>query len=336
MLNGFVIVLAITFLLLGWLYSWTFAAAGRIGFFPAAICRLGSLASQFGGRTTYSEAERESANAFARRMMQLPDVPCVTVQDEAIRLADRTIMARWYIPPSAQNCPVVLNIHGGAWWMGNDFIDDAIMKQLCVQSGAIVLSIDYRLSPEHVFPAALEDCYEGLLWLSSQAAAHGGNPEKLAVHGTSAGGGLASALCQLSRERSGPQIRYQVLVVPVTDVSGVHAGDSMLQFGSGYVLTEVDLEEMIGNYLGADTDPKNPLVSPVFAPHLSDLPPALILLAEFDPLRDQGEAFGSLLSNAGVAVKQRRYSGVVHGFFGSKKTLMESVSETASELSAVL
>ena len=124
-----------------WMYSWTFTAHGRIEFLPALICRVAALASRYGSPVTYSESDRASANASTVRLMNLPATPGVIVEDDQLELPDRTLQLRWYRPENVENCPVVLNIHGGAWWMGNDFIDDAVMRHLCHESGSIVLSV---------------------------------------------------------------------------------------------------------------------------------------------------------------------------------------------------
>lgn len=322
--------------LAAWFYSWTFTPHGRMEFMPALICRVAALASRFGKPVTYSESDRASANASTTRLMDLPPTPDVQVDDDRIELPDRTLKLRWYCPGNAKGCPVVLNIHGGAWWMGNDFIDDAVMRHLCREAGSVILSVDYRLSPEHIYPAALEDCYEALQYLVEQAPARGGDPARLALHGTSAGGGLAAGLCLLSMQRGGPAVGMQALVVPVTDLSGQRSGPSLQQFASGHVLTASDLADMIANYLPDDAARRDPLASPIYAGNLQEMPPTFIATAQFDPLRDQGEAFAELLVEAGVQVISNRYPGTIHGFFGSKNALRQCISDTAEAISATL
>ncbi len=328
--------LLVLLIVAAWLYSWTFTRHGRIQFLPALICRAAALASRFGNEITYSADDRAAANASTSRLMDLPATPDVRTEDDVLELPGRTLPLRWYCPSNAGHCPVVLNIHGGAWWMGNDFIDDAVMRHLCRESGAVILSVDYRLSPEHVFPAALEDCHEAMRYLAEKAPERGGDPARLALHGTSAGGGLAAALCLSSRQRGGPAIAMQALIVPVTDLSGERSGESLEQFARGYVLTASDLADMIANYLPDATARKDPMASPIYADDLQGLPPAFIATAQFDPLRDQGEAFGEALAKAGVQVTRKRYAGTIHGFFGSKAALRESITDTAGALRAAL
>ena len=321
--------------LAAWCYSWTFTPHGRIHFLPALICRVAALASRFGKPVTYSESDRSSANASAVKLMSLPLTPDVQVDDDQLELQDRTLNLRWYCPGNVQGCPVVLNIHGGAWWMGNEFIDDAVMRHLCREAGAVILSVDYRLSPEYVYPSALEDCYEALMYLVEQAPARGGDPARLVVHGTSAGGGLAAGLCSLSSQRGGPAIGMQALIVPVTDLTGERSGPSLQQFASGYVLTASDLTVMIANYLPDKAARRDPLASPIYAGNLQEMPPTFIATAQFDPLRDQGEAFGELLVAAGVQLISNRYPGTIHGFFGSNKALQQCISDTAQAMRAM-
>lgn len=330
------LLLLVLLLLAAWLYSWTFTPHGRIQFLPALICRVAALAARFSADMAYDESERASANRSTVKLLALPPTPEVATEDETLSLPGRQLKLRWYRPVNGAECPVVLNIHGGAWWMGSDFIDDAVMRHLCRESSCVILSVDYRLAPEHVFPAALEDCYEALLHLRDRAQHHGGDAARLGLHGTSAGGGLAAGLCLLSQQRGGPDIGLQALIVPVTDLSGEHAGASMADFAHGYVLDAADLEQMIANYVPDETLRRDPLVSPIYAEDLATMPPTMVATAEFDPLRDQGEAFADALASAGVDAVKHRYPGTIHGFFGSKQVLRAVITETARELRARL
>ncbi|NQX89513.1 MAG: alpha/beta hydrolase [Halioglobus sp.] len=321
-------------LITAWLYSWTFTKHGRIEFLPALICRAATLASRFGDPITYSDSDRANANASTTKLLQLPPTPAVQVDEDTLGLPGRTLKLRWYQHADKVDCPLVLNIHGGAWWMGNDFIDDAVMRHLCQQSGALILSVDYRLSPEHIFPAALDDCYAALLHLVEKAPARGGDTNRIILHGTSAGGALAAGVSLLCRERNGPLLALQALIVPVTDLTGLRSGDSLQRFANGYVLTASDLADMIANYLPEKTRRADPLASPIYSEHLERMPPTFIATAEFDPLRDQGEAFGKALEQAGIPVTQKRYSRTIHGFFGSKKMLRECIADTATAITA--
>ncbi|MEM1110403.1 MAG: alpha/beta hydrolase [Pseudomonadota bacterium] len=314
------------------LYSLTFTPHGRMKFLPALICKVAGLQMRFGPGVTYSPADREAANRSVRQMMRLPEPAGVTVEDYELALPDRRLPLRSYRPLADGPLPLLLNIHGGAWWMGNDFIDDSIMRHLCAEAGVVIVSVDYRLAPEHVYPAALEDCYAALQWVADNAALLGGDADRLGVYGTSAGGGLAAALCSLTRRRGGPALMCQILIVPVTDLTGEHSQPSLRELGTGYILTEADLGDMIDNYLPDEQMRREPLASPVFDTDAAGLPPAFLATAEFDPLRDMGEAYGDLLSAAGVSVEKIRYPGVIHGFFGSKDVLLQCNLDAAATI----
>jgi acetyl esterase len=176
-----------------------------------------------------------------------------------------------------------------------------------------VVSVDYRLAPEHPAPAALDDCLAALTWCVENAVLLGIDATRVAVGGDSAGGNLAAALCQRVRNEFGPEIAFQLLVYPVIDCTISHP--SYDENAEGYFLTKVGMEWFVGHYLG-DLDPKDPSVSPLHADSLVGLPPALVITAEFDPLRDEGEAYAAALREAGVPVELMRYDGMIHGFVG--------------------
>ncbi|MGB1141361.1 MAG: alpha/beta hydrolase [Halioglobus sp.] len=336
MTTGLLVVVALLLAVACWLYSWTFTPHGRIRFVPAMVCRLAQLSQRFNDPVTYTQEDRLSANESVRRFVKLPERPAVRAIDHTLRLPGRELALRSYHPGTGEHLPMLLNIHGGAWWMGSDFIDDSVMRYLSAEADVVIVSVDYRLAPEHVHPAALEDCYAALQWLVERADELGGDASRLGVYGTSAGGGLATSLCLLSDQRDGPSIKHQSLVVPVTDLSGVYAGPSMEQLATGYILTASDLADMIANYVPDADMRKDPLVSPIYAYDLQGLPPAFIATAQFDPLRDMAEAFAARLAKAGVETELQRYDGVIHGFFGTSDVLQACTDRVASEIRRVL
>ena len=190
---------------------------------------------------------------------------------------------------------------------------DATARALANRSGAVVVSVDYRLAPEHPFPAALEDALAALTWSVENAELLGVDASRVAVGGDSAGGNLAAALCQRVRDEFGPDIDFQLLVYPVVDCTLSHP--SIDENAEGYFLTKDAMVWFVGHYL-ADGDPKAPAVSPLHADTLAGLPPALVITAELDPLRDEGEAYAAALRDAGVSVEAVRYDGQIHGFVG--------------------
>jgi acetyl esterase len=243
--------------------------------------------------------------------------------EEVARVDDRVapgpegdVPVRVYTPVAAVGLDpagVLVWFHGGGWVVGSVNTADATCRALANRSGAVVVSVEYRLSPEHKAPAALEDCLTALTWTVENGELLGVTSAKLAVGGDSAGGNLAALLCQRVRDEFGPQIDFQLLVYPVTDLTLGHP--SMADNGEGYLLTKAGMAWFVGHHLSQEHDPKDPLVSPLYVDRCDGLPPALVITAEFDPLRDEGEAYARRLEEAGVPVQAVRFDGMVHGFF---------------------
>jgi acetyl esterase len=239
--------------------------------------------------------------------------PIGAVQDCTIPGAAGEMAARIYTPHGTGPFPILVYFHGGGWVIGNLEAYDATCRALTNAAGCLVVTMEYRLAPEHKFPAAPEDCYAAAQWVAAHAGALGGDPRRIAVGGDSAGGNLAAVVAQMARDRGGPALCYQLLVYPVTD----HHYDtpSYRDNADGYLLTKDAMVWFWNHYLRGAADGSHPMASPLRAASLSGLPPALVLTAEFDPLRDEGEAYAARLREAGVAVTLRRYQGMIHGFF---------------------
>lgn len=220
---------------------------------------------------------------------------------------------RIYRPAVDGARPVILFFHGGGWVLCSLDTHDNVCRELCDGTGAVVVSVDYRLAPEHRYPAAIDDCYAALEWASSHAGEIGGDPSRIAVAGDSAGGNLAAAVALKARDTGGPAIVGQLLVYPVTDFPS-DAMASYAENGEGYGLTRRSMEHYWEQYLG-DAPADASYAAPLRAGDLSKLPPACIITAEYDVLRDEGEAYGGALQAAGVPVEVIRYDGVNHGFF---------------------
>ena len=215
---------------------------------------------------------------------------------------------------------------------------DHYCRALAKESAAIVVSVDYRLALEHVFPAALDDAYAALEWAAGNAASINADAARIAVAGESAGGNMAAAVCIMARDRHGPGIRYQVLMSPVTNISAMNT-QSYSDFATGYFLTREWMEAFRSYYLPDSTDWISPLASPLLAGDLTNLPPALVITAQYDVLRDEGEAYARKLNSAGVAAKNFRCGGVIHGFTTTMVDFLsqtkETISLTARELAKV-
>lgn len=214
--------------------------------------------------------------------------------------------------------PVLVYFHGGGWTIGDVASWDPFCRALCNATGCVLMSVDYRLAPEHKFPDGPEDCYAAADWAEKNAAAIGGEAKRIAVGGDSAGGNLAAVVALMARDRGGPHIAFQLLIYPATDAALDTPSQEEFK-DDGYILSRQDMVWFWGHYLGSDADKKKPYASPAEARSLKHLPPALVITAGFDPLRDEGETYAARLQDAGVKCECTRYEGVTHGFvlFGS-------------------
>ncbi|MEU7003221.1 alpha/beta hydrolase [Nonomuraea sp. NPDC046570] len=200
--------------------------------------------------------------------------------------------------------------HGGGWTSGTLDGPDNRCRAIAAGAGVVVISVDYRLAPGFPFPIPLEDAYRALTWAVEEADRLGFDPGRIGVAGESAGGNLAAAVALLARERGGPRLRLQVLEIPALDLT--LSSPSIAAYGEGYVLSAAALADHVRDYLGG-RDPAEPLASPLLAGDLSGLPPALVAVAECDPLADDGDRYARRLTEAGVPVTFRRFAGQVHG-----------------------
>ena len=300
-------------------YSWTYTPQGRLDLPAAIIAKVATLtAKPLVLNPADVASQRLQANAQMGAMLrQAPVTDKVVISDQQIPGPSGSIRLRQYRPPGRDKLPVMLWIHGGGFWMGNQLEDwDGRVAAIAADAGVAIFSVDYRLAPEHPWPAAVDDCYAALLWLHNNAADQGLDGDRVAVGGGSAGGNLAAVVALKARDENGPAIAAQLLTVPATDASDtVYPSDRT--FAEGYVLTAQNIQAMTTAYLPNPADRLHPLASPMLAHSHADLPPALIITAQYDPLRDEGEAYGEKLRQAGVPVEVIRYDGAIHGLMGS-------------------
>ncbi|WP_342782522.1 alpha/beta hydrolase [Saccharolobus sp.] len=222
---------------------------------------------------------------------------------------------RIYYPDDKRGHPIVLHFHGGAWILGSIETEDSVSRILANSCNCIVISVDYRLAPEHKFPAAVTDCFDSIKWAYENAENIGGDKNRIAVFGISAGGNLAAVTSILSRDR-GMKLRAQALVVPFVYLD--LASRSMTEYRKGYFLDiNVPVDYGIRMYIRDEKDILNPMFVPLITEDLSNLPQAIVVTAEFDPLRDQGEAYAKRLMESGVSTLSFRVNGMVHAFIGS-------------------
>ncbi len=231
------------------------------------------------------------------------------------------------VAPGAGTVPAIVYFHGGGFVMGDLDCYDTLCRTLANESGCRVLSLDYRLAPEHPFPAAVEDCFAALKWVEAKAAALFIDPNSIVVAGDSAGANLAAVTCLLAKDnKDSPRIVFQVLIYPPTQMSGVSV---VRQHASGYLLDQRSIDWFQSHYIPKDADRTDPRLSPLAAKDASGLPPAYIVTAGFDPLRDEGVAYAEKLRQAGVAVTYVDYPSMIHGFF-SMSGLIPLASEAVA------
>jgi acetyl esterase/lipase len=247
------------------------------------------------------------------KMLGGAPVPLGRVEDLSIPGPAGSVPVRVYASEPGGLRPALVYFHGGGWVFGNLDTHDAVCRAVAKESGAVVISVDYRLSPEVKFPAALEDSHAATVWVAANAKRLGIDPRRIAVGGDSAGGNLATVVAMRCRDARGPALALQLLIYPVTDLSSFET-DSHRELAEGYFLTRGAMDWFSGHYLASADQKRHPEVSPLLAPDLGGLPPALVITAEFDPLRDEGEAYAERLKQAGVPVTAKRYPGMIHGF----------------------
>ena len=211
--------------------------------------------------------------------------------------------------------PLLVFFHGGGWSICDLNSHENMCRYLCKHGGVIGINVGYRLAPEHKFPAGVEDCFAALLWVANNAFALKGDPEKICVAGDSAGGNLAAVMCHLAKHEGAPEIRKQLLFYPSVAIGDDESYKSREIYGSGeYLLSDEGIRYMRSLYINSEADILDFRVSPILAEDFSGLPPALVITAEFDPLRDEGYRYAELLGQAGVSVDYQCYAGTVHAF----------------------
>jgi acetyl esterase/lipase len=268
-------------------------------------------------------------------------IPLAEVRETTVAGAEGPLRARMYVPEEAAGMaaagPLVLYFHGGGWTCGDLDSHDQPCRALARSCGARVLSVDYRLAPEHSFPAPVEDALAAFRDVAGRAGELDVDPARIAVAGDSAGAHLAAVIAQQTAAAGGPLPAFQLLVYPVTDL--VNVSESRRAFAEGFVLTRRNMDWYEDHFLGEHGDRRDPRASPLLAGSLRGCPPAMVVTAGFDPLRDEGEAYAHALRSAGVSTILRRYPGFVHGFihmFAVGRGADRAVGEIGGVLRAAL
>jgi len=270
----------------------------------------------------------------ASRQLDGPPEPIHKIENRTIPGPAGELPVRIYTPEGDGPFPVLVFFHGGGWVICSLDTHDGVCRSLANQAQCIVVSVDYRLAPEHKFPAAAEDCYAATQWVAENAASINGKPERVAVGGDSAGGNLAAVVSLIAKEKGGPHIVYQLLVYPATDYY-IPGTASIRENADGYFLTRDAMIWFWNHYANNEEDANNPYMAPLRAKDLHGLPPALVITAEYDPLRDEGEMYATRLQEAGISVTATRYNGMIHGFF-SQANIMDQAKVAIAEAAAAL
>ncbi len=287
------------------------------------------------GLPAQHEVSPEEARAMSESQPRIPGPEVASVSDVAAPGPHGDVPVRVYVPVTddAAPLPVCVWFHGGGWVVGSIATNDPTCRALADASGAIVASVDYRLAPEHRFPIPLDDCYAATEWAVANAASFGGDPSRLAVAGSSAGGNLAAAVALRARDEGKLRLAHQSLICPVVDNDFTRP--SYIANGEGYGLNYDTMVYFWQCYVRDEADASNPYVAPMTAADLSGLASAFVLTCEYDPLRDEGEAYAERLREAGVPTKLSRYDGQIHALFNAGVPFTrtwDAISEAAGEL----
>ena len=289
---------------------------------PSAAALIEVLEEHF-PRIERGVTSATEARAVAKQFRRPMDVdPVARVEDRSVPGPAGDIRVRVYRPAVDSTArPGVVYFHGGGFVICDLDSHDGACRRLANEIDAVVVSVDYRLAPEHRWPAAAEDAFAATQWVAAHAAELGIDTRRLAVAGDSAGGNLSAVVAQMARDRGGPALAFQLMVYPVIDLSATRSEyASQTENARGYFLTLEQMEWYRDQYLG-DADGEAPYASPIKAESLAGLPPACVVTAEMDPLRDEGEAYGRALHAAGVPVELHRAAGMFHGFFNMDAVL---------------
>ena len=315
--------------------SWTITPHGRLDPRVAIFLKLTGADEKNAGELRLTVAESRKRLAEKAASVSGTPVEMSSVKDMTAEAGGVHVPVRVYFPREGKSLPAVIFFHGGGWVQGSVDTHDGLCRIIAKKSGAAVISVEYRLAPEHPYPAAIKDAYAALLWLRANGTSMNIDPKRIAVAGDSAGGNLAAALCLMARDRKGPSIVFQALIYPGLNAAFLDT-ESYGNFGRGYMLDKTNVERFIGMYLPDRRTRTDPYASPLLARDHRNLPAALVITAEFDVLRDEGEAYAGKLADAGVPARAIRYPGMIHGFVSADRILPQARRATDEIASALV
>jgi acetyl esterase len=279
------------------------------------IQRLLDMMDQQRAPPTYGVSVETARNQLEELFSMADPEPIGEVQEFEIPGPDSPLPVRVYAPEGSEGpLPVFVTFHGGGWVIGNLDTHDPVCRAVANEAECLVLSVEYRLAPEHPFPTAVEDAYAATEWAAEFAPDLGGDPNRIAVGGDSSGGNLTAAVTLLTRDRDGPDLCHQSLIYPAVSSPRLHEFDSYEENAEGYLLERESAEWFYERYIQRATDARNEYAAPLLARDLSGVPSATVITAGFDPLRDEGFAYADRLDEAGVPVEHENFEGMIHGF----------------------
>lgn len=296
-----------------------------------------AMASNPDAKRVYEQTPKEARDGY-RALAALfdPGPKVASVGDRALPGSAAEIPIRIYRPKGDGPFGVLVFYHGGGWVIGDLETHDRECRMLCQGAGCVVVAVDYRLAPEQPFPAAVEDAFDALQWVARHAQEIGGDPARIAVGGDSAGANLSAVVSLLARDAGGPPLLFQLLIYPAVDARKDADYRSLTVNAEDPFLARKSIDHFYALYLGKDAAKRKDVrVSPLLAASHRGLPPALVVTAEFDPLRDEGEAYARALEAAGVPVSLHRYDGMPHAFF-QLSAVVEEGEQLLAEASAAL
>jgi acetyl esterase len=286
----------------------------------------------FRGFWTMTPEDARAISTVAAALLP-PPPPVAKTEDTTVAGPAGEIPVRIYTPQGRGPFPLFVYYHGGGWTIGDIRSHDGIAAAIANAAGCQVVSVGYRLAPEHKYPAAADDCFAATRWVFQRIAAFGGDPRRIAVGGDSAGGNLAAVVCLMARDRRAFQPLLQVLIYPATDYGS--DWPSARENAEGYLLTRNDMIWFWNNYLARPEDARQAYAVPMRANDLRGLPPARIITAEYDPLRDEGAAYAQRLREAGVPVTLTCYEGMIHAFL-AQTALFDKARDAIAEIGSAL
>lgn len=306
---------------------------GTINLYTALNLKLDKILNN---RSTDEETIKEIRDRLNKDSLKFSKspIPFSNIKDINIEVSSSKIPIRIYTPEDGEMFPIIIYSHGGSWIAGNLDTHDNVCRKLSKNTKAIVISVDYRLAPENPFPQALDDVYNVLQWTNANAKSINGDVNRVAMVGDSAGGNLSAAVCLMSKDKNGPKVTCQVLIYPSTNLYELNT-KSWSDFSNDFNISKEEMEKYISLYVPQKEDRKNPYVSPLLSNEFKQLPDTLVITAEIDPLRDEGEAYSNKLKNSGIKTQVITFNGVTHGFITMDK-ITSKADEALNEISSYL